>query len=150
MSATAAATATDPLLRLTQVRRSFGDERALDGLDLTVAPGEIHAVVGLNGAGKSTLMRVALGMLRPDAGTAHLRLPGTGDVPAWRAPAGVWAHVGHLVEAPFAYPELTVRETVVAAARLHGMPRDPARSAAQRVVHDLELDHWADRGARTL
>lgn len=139
-----------PLLRLAGLRRRFGDEIALDGLDLTVDPGEIHAIVGLNGAGKSTLMRLALGMLRPDDGDARLNLPGADDVPAWHAPAHVWAHVGHLVETPFAYPELTVRETIVAAARLRGLPRETVPAAAERVMHELELDHWARRGTRTL
>jgi ABC-2 type transport system ATP-binding protein len=140
----------DDLLRLTGARRAFAGDAAVDGLDLTVRTGEIHAVVGLNGAGKSTLMRLALGMLRPDAGTVVLHLPGTDEVPAWRAPSSVWARVGHLVEAPFAYPELTVTEMVEAAARLRGLSRDAAGPAAQRVVHGLELGRWSGRSTRAL
>lgn len=139
-----------PLLELASVRRVFGDEIAIDGLDLTVLAGEIHAIVGLNGAGKSTLMRLALGMLRPDGGTVHLRLPGVPEGAAWRAPPQVWSGVGHLVESPFAYPELTVREMVVAAARLRGLSLEAAGPAAQRVLLALDLMHWADRGTRTL
>lgn len=138
------------ILELAGVRRAFGDEVAVDGLDLTVGAGEIHAIVGLNGAGKSTLMRLALGMLRPDAGTVRLRTADGDAVAPWRAPAHVWARVGHLVEAPFAYPELTVREMIVAAARLRGLPRERAVPAAQRVLAELDLDHWADRGTGTL
>ncbi|UZN05139.1 ABC transporter ATP-binding protein [Cellulomonas sp. S1-8] len=138
------------LVRLSGVRRAFGDEVAVDGLDLTVRAGEIHAVVGLNGAGKSTLMRLALGMLRPDAGTAHLRTVDGTEVPAWRAPAAAWARVGHLVEAPFAYAELTVTEMVVAAARLRGLSRTDAPPAARRAVHALGLAHWERRRTRTL
>ena len=140
----------DTLLDVSGVRRSFGTEVAVDGLDLTVRTGEIHAIVGLNGAGKSTLMRLMLGMLRPDAGTVWLRLPGTAEVAAWRAPAPTWAGVGHLVEAPPAYPELTVTEMVVAAARLRGLSRAAALPAAQRVVRALELGHWADRRTKAL
>ena len=165
----------DVLLEMVGVRRSFGDERAVDGLDLTVRAGEIHAIVGLNGAGKSTLMRLALGMLRPDAGQVILRpvgaargssdaeraarerpapggaVPGdtTGSSP-WRARASLWSAVGHLVEAPFAYPELSVRETIVAAARLRGLSREEAGPAARRMLSDLSLDHWADKGTKTL
>ena len=52
--------------------RSFGDERAVDHVDLQVVPGQIHALVGLNGAGKTTLMRLVLGMLRPDRGSVTI------------------------------------------------------------------------------
>jgi ABC-2 type transport system ATP-binding protein len=139
-----------PLLRLVGTRRAFGTELAVDDLDLEVLPGEIHAVVGLNGAGKSTLMRLGLGMLRPDAGHVRLTVPGHDEVEAWHAPASVWAHVGHLVEAPFAYAELTVTEMVHASARLRGLPRADAGPAARRVVERLELTRWADRSTSTL
>ncbi|MDH6132274.1 ABC-2 type transport system ATP-binding protein [Kitasatospora sp. MAA4] len=52
--------------------KSFGRTRALDGLDLTVAQGEVHGFLGPNGSGKSTTIRVLLGLLRRDAGTARL------------------------------------------------------------------------------
>lgn len=48
--------------------KTFGRTRAFDGLDLEVAPGEVHGFLGPIGAGKSTTMRVLLGLLRPDAG----------------------------------------------------------------------------------
>jgi ABC-type sugar transport system ATPase subunit len=54
------------------VVKRFGATLALDGVDLTVAPGEVHALIGENGAGKSTLMKVLSGAVRPDAGTMHL------------------------------------------------------------------------------
>ena len=52
--------------------KSFGRTRALDGLDLTVAPGDIAGFLGPNGAGKSTTIRVLLGLLRADGGTVRL------------------------------------------------------------------------------
>lgn len=137
-----------PLLRLRDVRRSFGDLVAVDGLDLDVRAGEVHALVGLNGAGKSTAMRIALGMLAPDSGSATVATPD--EVRAWRAPAATWAGVGHLVEVPFSYPELTVVETVVVAARLRGLDRVRARDAASAVVAGLGLTPWATRRAGTL
>jgi ribose transport system ATP-binding protein len=56
------------LLELRGIHRSFGATVALDGVDLSVEPGEIHALVGENGSGKSTLMRIAAGALAPDSG----------------------------------------------------------------------------------
>ncbi|MEV0232854.1 ABC transporter ATP-binding protein [Nonomuraea sp. NPDC050786] len=52
--------------------KTFGSTRALDGLDLTVRTGEVHGFLGPNGAGKSTTIRILLGMVRPDGGTARL------------------------------------------------------------------------------
>jgi ABC-2 type transport system ATP-binding protein len=52
--------------------KAFGQTRALDGLDLSVRTGEVHGFLGPNGAGKSTTIRVLLGMMRADAGTARL------------------------------------------------------------------------------
>ncbi len=57
---------------MTGIRKSFGPTRALDGVDLELAAGEVHALVGENGAGKSTLMKVLSGAVRPDAGAMTL------------------------------------------------------------------------------
>jgi len=140
-----AAPAQTPALEAHALRRSFGDITAVDDVDLRVEPGEIHALVGLNGAGKTTLMRLLLGMVRADSGSAtvHGR-----DVS--RCGPEDWANVGHLIEMPFAYPELTVTENIVAAARLHGLDRDAAVGAALETVAALALAPWAHRRARVL
>ena len=52
--------------------KSFGDVRALDGVDLEAAPGTVLGVLGPNGAGKTTAVRVLTTLLEPDAGTAHV------------------------------------------------------------------------------
>ena len=131
--------------------RAFGDERAVDGVALTVMPGEIHALVGLNGAGKTTLMRLLLGMLTADEGSVTLRLADETQATDIRTgDPRRWAHVGHLIETPFAYAELTVTETIRAAARLRGMAPDEAREATCAVIEDLALGHWAGRRSRSL
>lgn len=62
----------DALLKLTGLHKAFGALKASDGVDLTLLPGEIHALIGPNGAGKSTLIAQVAGWLRPDAGEIHL------------------------------------------------------------------------------
>jgi ABC-2 type transport system ATP-binding protein len=62
----------DDAIRVAGLVKSFGPTRALDGLDLTVRTGEVHGFLGPNGSGKTTTIRVLLGLLRPDAGTARL------------------------------------------------------------------------------
>ncbi|MGA8039216.1 MAG: ABC transporter ATP-binding protein [Acidimicrobiia bacterium] len=135
---------TPPLLA-DGLTRQFDDEMALDHFDLSVQRGEIHAVVGLNGAGKTTLMRLLLGMLRPDAGSARVL-----GFEAHEAPSRVWSHVGHLIETPFAYPELTVEENVEAAALLHGVETAELAGLVERAVGRFGLAHWARRRARSL
>ena len=59
-------------LELRGIRRSFGQVEALRGVDLDIARGEVHAVMGDNGAGKSTLLKVAAGVVRPDEGAIRM------------------------------------------------------------------------------
>ena len=59
-------------ISVTGLVKAFGATRALDGLDLTVNTGEVHGFLGPNGAGKSTTIRILLGLLHADAGTARL------------------------------------------------------------------------------
>ena len=99
-------TTTTPLLRLDHVTRRYPTGGGVTDIDLTVEPGHIHALVGLNGAGKSTLMKLALGMLRADSGAVHIQ---GHDVRT--ASPDLWASVGHLVDAPFAYPSSTPAPT---------------------------------------
>jgi ABC-2 type transport system ATP-binding protein len=122
--------------------KAYGDLRAVDALDLRVERGEVYGFLGLNGAGKTTTIRALLGMVRPTAGTVHLL--GEPVRPGGRGP---WARVGHLVEAPAAYPDLTVRENLEVARRLQGV-RD--RGATGAAIQRLGLAPYADRLAGTL
>ena len=63
---------TDDVLRIENLSKSFGRSRALDGLTMSVRPGEVHGFLGPNGAGKTTTLRVVLGLLRADGGTVRL------------------------------------------------------------------------------
>ena len=65
-------TETRPLLEVTGLHKAFGAVKATDGVDLSLIPGEVHALIGPNGAGKSTLIAQLCGEQRPDAGTIAL------------------------------------------------------------------------------
>lgn len=132
-------------LRLSGVTREFGGGAGVRAVDLTVRPGEIHALVGLNGAGKSTLMKLMLGMLRPDAG--RIDVLGT-DIRS--AGTRVWARVGALIEYPLAYGELDGRTNLELAARLRGVPADRIGPMVDAVLDELDLRRYAGIRARRL
>jgi ABC-2 type transport system ATP-binding protein len=122
------------------VSRTFRGGAGIHDVDLTVEAGQIHAIVGLNGAGKTTLMRVAFGMLRADSGT--VTLDGF-DLRA--APRELWTGVGHLIEHPLAYGELTGRDNLLLAARLHGAGRR-APAMVDAAIAEFGLEQY--RGIR--
>ena len=62
----------DPMLRISGLSKSFGAIQALDKVDLEIAKGRIHGIIGPNGSGKTTLFNCITGHLKPDAGSIHL------------------------------------------------------------------------------
>ncbi len=120
----------------------YAQVRAVNSVSLRVSQGEIYGFIGLNGAGKTTTIRALLGMIRPSAGSVQVLGEPVG--PNGRGP---WRRVGHLVEAPAAYPELTVRENLEIARRLHFIPDT---NATGRVIERLGLAAYADRKAGIL
>lgn len=125
-----------------QLTKRFGDVLAVDCVNLRVKQGEIYGFLGLNGAGKTTTIRALLGMIRPSEGNVKVLNQAVG--PNGRGP---WAQVGHLVESPSVYPELSVYENLEIARRLHGIG-DPV--ATTRIIDKLSLASYTDRKAGTL
>jgi ABC-2 type transport system ATP-binding protein len=134
---------TEPALRAEAVTRRFRGGAGIHGVDVTIARGEIVALVGLNGAGKTTLLRVLLGMLRPDAGRVLLH-----GRPLAAVDAATWSTVGQFVDGAPGYPELTARQNLTSAANLRAVfePRDVVEAALRTFV----LEPYADRRLRTL
>ncbi len=98
-----------PLLALRGIGKSFLGVRVLDGVDLQVRPGEVHAVVGENGAGKSTLMKVVSGAHQPDEGTVEF----AGAPRTFRSPREArQAGIGIVYQELTLLPERTVAENV--------------------------------------
>ncbi len=129
-------------IETSDLSKSYGEVRAVDSVSLRVKRGEIYGYLGLNGAGKTTTIRALLGMIRPSAGA--VKVLGQPVGPNGRGP---WSDVGYLVESPAAYPELTVRENLEIARRLHYVED---HEATGRVMERLGLASSADRKAGAL
>lgn len=98
------------LLELEGVGKTFANgTQALCGVDLVVAPGRVHGVVGANGAGKSTLIEIVAGAERPTEGTLRWR---GADVSTWSPRAAIAAGVGTIHQSVPLVPEMSVRENV--------------------------------------
>ncbi|MBD0842055.1 ATP-binding cassette domain-containing protein [Streptomyces sp. TRM68416] len=117
---------------VSQLVKTFGRTRALDGLDLTVARGEVHGFLGPNGAGKTTTVRVLLGLLRPDAG--EVRLLG-GD--PWRDAVALHRRIAYVPGDVSLWPKLTGGEIIDVFGRLRG-DLDPVRR--DELLERFELD----------
>jgi ABC-2 type transport system ATP-binding protein len=112
--------------------KSFGRTQALDGLDLTVETGEIHGFLGPNGAGKSTTIRILLGLLRADAGTARLL-----DGDPWHDATTLHSRLAYIPGDVTLWPNLTGGEVIDLLGRLRG-GLNPKRKADLLARFDLD------------
>jgi ABC-2 type transport system ATP-binding protein len=122
----------DNAISVSGLVKNFGATRALDGLDLNVRSGEVHGFLGPNGSGKSTTIRILLGLLRPDAGTARL----LGGDP-WRDAVALHRRLAYVPGDVTLWPNLTGGEVIDLLGRLRG-GLDPKRKAD--LLDRFELD----------
>ena len=122
--------------------KTFGDMRAVDGIDLSVPVGRIFGVLGPNGAGKTTTLRMLLGIIDPDAG--HRTLLGHAR------PLDAAAQVGYLPEERGLYPSMVAREAIAFMGALRGLPLAEGRRRADMLLDEHGLGHAARKQVRTL
>ncbi|WP_459191721.1 ABC transporter ATP-binding protein [Halosimplex sp. J119] len=128
-----------PAIETTDLTKRFGDVLAVDGLDLSIAQGEVYGFLGPNGSGKTTTMRMLTTLTRPTSGAA--RVMGV-DVTDRRELISV---VGYLPEEPPLFDELTAREQLRHVAALHDLPRERSNERIERYLERFSLANEADR-----
>jgi ABC-2 type transport system ATP-binding protein len=127
-------------LRLRGLTKRFGAMTAVDRLDLDVPRGSFFGLVGPNGAGKTTTLSMATGLLRPDAGTAHVL--GT-DV--WADPVAAKARIGVLPDGLRLFDRLTGLQLVTYAGLLRGMERELVAQRVGELLAALGLTDAQDK-----
>ena len=134
-----------PALLIEDLHRSFGGARAVAGLDLRVEAGEIVGLIGPDGAGKTTTMRIALGLLRADRGTA--RVLGRDAAADLRA---VKDRLGYMPQRFSLYPDLTVAENLRFFSDLYLVPADELAEREGEMLEFSRLEPFRGRRAGAL
>ncbi|MBV1855158.1 ABC transporter ATP-binding protein [Catellatospora tritici] len=125
-----------PALLLTGLTKTFGDKIAVEQVDLTVPAGSFFGVVGPNGAGKTTALSMAVGLLRPDAGTSAVF-----GVDMWSDPVRAKALIGVLPD-NLALPErLTGRELLTFLGQLRGLDPTVITERTRELLAIMDLEH---------
>jgi ABC-2 type transport system ATP-binding protein len=133
-----------PAIEVNGLVKSFGEVRALDGVDLLAPQGQVLGLLGPNGAGKTTLVRVLATLLKPDAGTARVvGLDTSRDAARLRERIGLAGQYAAVDE------NLTGIENLTMVGRLYGRPRSEAKARARELLERFELDEAASRPAKT-
>ncbi|GAA4875268.1 ABC transporter ATP-binding protein [Serinicoccus chungangensis] len=125
-------TSSDRLVEISGLRKTFGPVTALDGLDLVVERGEVHGFLGPNGAGKSTTLRVLLGLVRADGGTARL----FGGDP-WADAVELHSRLAYVPGDVTLWPGLSGGQCIDILARAHGRIEESRRA---ELVERFDLD----------
>src|SRR5262249_42651178 len=129
-----------PIIEAHGLTKRFGDVQALDGLDVVAEPGRVTALLGPNGAGKTTFISAVATLLRPDAGEG--RVAGTDAV---AEPRRVRQIIGLAGQSASVEPAMTGKENLDMVARLFGLSRREARTAAAEVLERLGLTDAGNR-----
>ncbi len=156
MIATRAGARTEPdvsthlVLELRDVRRQFGSVPAVDGLSLTITPGEVFTLLGPSGCGKSTTLRIVAGLEQPDGGAVYLdgRLMASGEQGFSLPPEK--RDLGMVFQSYAIWPHMTVFDNVAFPLQLRGVRGAPLRDRVDGVLDLVGLGGLGSRGASEL
>ncbi|TML67982.1 MAG: ABC transporter ATP-binding protein [Actinobacteria bacterium] len=128
-----------PDIRLVELRKSYGDVVAVDGVDLEIAPGEFFTLLGPSGSGKTTTLRLIAGFERPDSGRVELHGRDVTRVAPYER------DVNTVFQDYALFPHMTVGENVGYGLRVKGVPRRERRGRVDEVLRIVRLPGYADR-----
>jgi ABC-2 type transport system ATP-binding protein len=134
-----------PAIEAQGLIKKFGDVTAVDGLTLSVAPGEIFGLVGPDGAGKTTTMRLLTGVIQATAGSAMVL-----GVEVTRDPEAIRPRIGYVPQSSSLYADLSVVENLQFHADLFSIPRAERNRKTAELLTFSRLEPFARRLAKNL
>jgi sodium transport system ATP-binding protein len=132
-------------LRLEALRKDFGGRRAVDGVSLTVSPGEVVGLIGPNGAGKTTTLRMLAGLITPTEGRALID-----GLDVKLHPIEARRRLGFMTASTGLYERLTAREVIETFGRLNGLEGPALKARVEALAAELELSGFLDQRCGTL
>jgi len=137
-----------PLLKVTDLAKTFGGRRVVDGIALRVDRGEIVGLLGPNGAGKTTTFRMILGLIRPDLGRISFESQNIAQLPVYRrARLGM----GYLAQEPSTFRSLTVEQNILAVLEwIPDLAKADLRDRCDALMERLHLGGLKDQRASHL
>ncbi len=133
------------IVEVSNVVKTFGDVRAVDGLSFVVKPGEIFGLLGPNGAGKTTTVKLILGLLELDAGeiTVFDMLPSRDEM-------AIKQRIGYVSEEPLIYKSMTPKELFDFTSSIRRLNPEETTAKLQRYLESLEAEQYYDKLIATL
>ncbi len=128
------------MIELSDLRKTFGTVKAVDGVSFTARDGEITGLLGPNGAGKTTTLRMLYTLMKPETG--HISVDG---VDITRDPDSARRKLGVLPDARGLYKRLTARENIEYFGRLHGLDEAALKQRTDALIHSLGIEDIAGR-----
>ena len=136
---------TENLVQAQGLHKSFGENRAVDGVSLSIKPGEIYGLVGSDGAGKTTTMRLLVGALLPDRGEVTI-----GGYEVRTQVEMARSQIGYLSQRFSLYEDLTVLENIRFFAEVRGLSQQEWRPRSMEILEFVGLANFKDRLAGQL
>lgn len=133
------------LIRIRELRRTFDQIPAVDGIELEIMQGEIFGLVGPDGAGKTTVLRLLCGLMKPSGGTAEI-----GGVDVLQDPERIRDSIGYMPQRFGLYSDLSVSENLHFYAELFGLSHSEREPLMKRLLHMTRLEPFTERFAGQL
>jgi ABC-2 type transport system ATP-binding protein len=125
------------MIDLRRLTKRYGSFTAVNGVDLTVPPGELFGFLGPNGAGKTTTLRMIAGILQPTTGTIHID-----GIDLARDPIAAKSRLGFIPDRPFIYEKLTGAEFLRFVAGLYQQGGPVVEKRAEELLALFDLEQW--------